>query len=65
MLAESWLNGGTPWSANLGPLRRLSRRRDLDIGSSHGDDLAVCLGAGAAVLVVLDLMKPLWRRLAR
>jgi len=34
-------------------------------GSLHGDDLAVCLGAGAAVLFVLDLVKPFWRRLAR
>ena len=31
-------------------------------GPLHGDDLAVCLGAGTAVLVVLDLIKPLWRR---
>jgi hypothetical protein len=26
-------------------------------GPSHGDDLAVCLGAGAAVLMNLDLAK--------
>ena len=32
-------------------------------GPLHGDDLAVCLGAGVAILVVLDAVKPLWRRL--
>ena len=30
-------------------------------GPLHADDLAVTLGAGGAVLVVLELLKPLWR----
>jgi len=30
-------------------------------GPLHGDDLAVCLGAGAAVLVILDALKRLRR----
>jgi Ca2+-transporting ATPase len=35
-------------------------------GPLHADDLAICLGAGVAVLVVLDVVKPLWRdRLTR
>jgi Ca2+-transporting ATPase len=31
-------------------------------GPLHLDDLIVCLGAGVATIVVLDLLKPLWRR---
>jgi Ca2+-transporting ATPase len=30
-------------------------------GPLHADDLALTIGAGAAVLVVLELLKPLWR----
>ena len=30
-------------------------------GPLHGDDLAVTFGAGVAVLVVLELLKSLWR----
>jgi P-type Ca2+ transporter type 2C len=30
-------------------------------GPLHHDDLAVTLGAGAAVLVVLEVLKPIWR----
>jgi P-type Ca2+ transporter type 2C len=30
-------------------------------GPLHADDLALTLGAGFAVLVVLELLKPLWR----
>jgi P-type Ca2+ transporter type 2C len=37
--------------------------RDLfRFGPLHGDDVAICLGAGLLTLVALDLMKPLWRR---
>jgi Ca2+-transporting ATPase len=32
-------------------------------GPLHADDLAVVLGAGVLVLVVLELLKPLWRAL--
>jgi P-type Ca2+ transporter type 2C len=31
-------------------------------GPLHGDDLAVTVGAGAAVLIILELAKPLWRK---
>ena len=31
-------------------------------GPLHADDLAVSAGAGIAVLVVMELVKPLWRR---
>ena len=30
-------------------------------GPLHADDLLITLGAGAVVLVVLELIKPLWR----
>lgn len=37
--------------------------RDLfRFGPLHMDDLAVCLGAGLAVLLILNLVKPIWRR---
>jgi Ca2+-transporting ATPase len=32
-------------------------------GPLHADDLALVLGAGVLVLVVLELLKPLWRAL--
>jgi Ca2+-transporting ATPase len=31
-------------------------------GPLHLDDLAVSTGAGVAVLIVMELVKPLWRR---
>jgi Ca2+-transporting ATPase len=31
-------------------------------GPLHPDDLALTLSAGAAVLVVLELLKPAWRK---
>jgi P-type Ca2+ transporter type 2C len=31
-------------------------------GPLHWDDLAVTLAAGAAVLVVLEFLKPIWRK---
>ncbi len=39
------------------PARSLFR-----FGPLHPDDLALCLGGGIAVLIVLDWLKPLWRR---
>jgi Ca2+-transporting ATPase len=36
--------------------------RLFHFGPLHPDDLAISLGAGAAVLVLLELAKPLWRR---
>jgi Ca2+-transporting ATPase len=38
------------------PARALFR-----FGPLHADDLAISLAAGAAVLILLDLIKPLWR----
>jgi Ca2+-transporting ATPase len=34
-------------------------------GPLHADDLAVTLAAGMAVLVLLELLKPMWRRRLR
>jgi len=34
-------------------------------GPLHGGDLAIALGAGAAILVILELLKPLWRERLR
>jgi Ca2+-transporting ATPase len=31
-------------------------------GPLHADDLALCLGAGLVILVLLDLLKPIWRK---
>ena len=31
-------------------------------GPLHADDLVLTLGAGAAVMVILEIAKPLWRR---
>ena len=39
------------------PARELFR-----FGPLHADDLAVCAAAGIGLLVLLDLVKPLWRR---
>jgi cation transport ATPase len=39
------------------PARALFR-----FGPLHLDDLTVCLGAGLATIIGLDLLKPLWRR---
>ena len=36
-------------------------RKLFHFGPLHLDDLALCLGAGLAILVILDLLKPLWR----
>jgi hypothetical protein len=30
-------------------------------GPLHGDDLLITLGAGVVVLVLLEIIKPLWR----
>ena len=38
------------------PARALFR-----FGPLHADDFALCLGAGVAVLLLLDLLKPIWR----
>jgi len=38
------------------PARALFR-----FGALHADDLALCSGAGLATLIVLDLLKPIWR----
>jgi P-type Ca2+ transporter type 2C len=38
------------------PARALFR-----FGPLHADDLGVCLGAGVAVLLLLELLKPIWR----
>ncbi len=37
-------------------------RKLFHFGPLHLDDVALCLGAGLATLVALDLLKPLWRR---
>jgi len=37
-------------------------RQLFHFGPLHPDDLAICGGAGVAVLVILDLVKPTWRR---
>jgi Ca2+-transporting ATPase len=34
-------------------------------GPLHADDLALTLGAGVLVLVVLDALKPVWRERLR
>jgi len=37
-------------------------RRLFHFGPLHADDLGLCLGAGIAILLLLDLLKPIWRR---
>jgi len=40
--------------------------RDLfRFGPLHGDDLAITAAAAIVVLIVLELIKPLWRRWMR
>jgi P-type Ca2+ transporter type 2C len=40
--------------------------RDLfRFGPLHADDLALTLGAGFLVLLILEIMKPLWRGRSR
>ena len=50
-------------SRHARPHARLAvRGKDCSrFGPLHGDDLAVTFGAGVAVLVVLELLKSLWR----
>jgi Ca2+-transporting ATPase len=40
----------------------LPARSLFHFGPLHLDDVAICFGAGLATLVVLDLVKPIWRR---
>ncbi len=37
-------------------------RRLFRFGPLHVDDLAITLGAGATVLIVLEILKPIWRK---
>jgi Ca2+-transporting ATPase len=39
--------------------------RFFRFGPLHFDDLALTLGAGIIVVVILELMKPLWRKRLR
>jgi Ca2+-transporting ATPase len=57
-----WLVLGATAAILAGALAWLPARAMFRFGPLHADDLAVCAAAGIGLLLVLDMLKPLWRR---